>query len=349
MGRAGMGMGMRGGILGWSLAMLVVLALAAAGVALLWQDYQRFATQPLLAEAAEPLDIARGLGFNAIVARIRTHVDDTAPRWYWRVLAEQLQVGTRLHAGEYALPAGITPRQLLLDMAAGRVLQHRFTIVDGWTLRQLRTELAKVDGLEPVSADLPDDEVAELLEVPGGHGEGWFLPETYLWVKGDSDMDVLRRAHRAMRNLLDELWPARDPQTPAATPYEALILASIIEKETGIPEERGQIAGVFARRLKRGMRLQTDPTVVYGAGEKYDGVIRRSHLDTDTPYNTYTRDGLPPTPIAMPGKPALQAALHPQGGDSLYFVARGDGGHIFSATLREHNRAVARYRALQRQ
>lgn len=340
---------MHGRILILGLALLVLLAIAGAGLALLWQDWQRFAAQPLVDETAQPLEIPRGLGFNAIVTRIRTHVGDAAPRWYWRLLAEQLKVANRLHAGEYALPAGITPRQLLLDMAAGRVMQHRFTIVDGWTFRQLRAALARVDGLQHSAADLPDDEVARLLDVPDGHPEGWFLPETYLWVKGDSDLDVLRRAHKAMLALLDELWPQRDPASPAATRYEALILASIIEKETGIPEERGQIAGVFARRLKLGMRLQTDPTVVYGAGDSYDGVIRRSHLDTDTPYNTYTRDGLPPTPIAMPGRPALQAALHPQPGDSLYFVARGDGGHIFSATLREHNRAVARYRALQRQ
>lgn len=340
-----MGGSMRGRVL---VLGLVLLAVGAASLALLWQDYQRFATQPLLDEAAQPLTIERGLGFNAIVARIRAHVDDDAPRWYWRLMAEQLKVGNRLHAGEYAFPADITPRQLLLDMAAGRVLQHRFTIVDGWTFRQLRAALAEVEGLQQAGVDLPDDEVAALLEVPDGHAEGWFLPETYLWVKGDSDMDVLRRAHQAMRALLDELWPQRDPASPATTPYEALILASIIEKETGLPEERGLIAGVFARRLILGMRLQTDPTVVYGAGESYDGVIRRSHLDTDTPYNTYTRDGLPPTPIALPGRPAVQAALHPQTGDSLYFVARGDGGHIFSATLREHNRAVGRYRALQR-
>jgi UPF0755 protein len=177
----------------------------------------------------------------------------------------------------------------------------------------------------------------------GMHPEGRFLPETYAYVKGDSDLDILRRAHQAMVKTLASLWAGRAPDLPLATPYDALILASIVEKETGKPDERAQIAGVFVRRLRHHMLLQTDPTVIYGMGARYAGNIRRSDLTTDTPYNTYTRPGLPPTPIALPGKAALQATLHPAAGDALYFVARGDGGHVFSSTLAEHNRNVDCY------
>jgi UPF0755 protein len=237
----------------------------------------------------------------------------------------------------------MTPRDLLLNMAAGKVLQRNFTIVDGWNFRELRQALAKADRLRQDAAGLDDAGLMAKIGASGEMPEGRFLPETYAYVKGDSDLDILRRAHAAMTRMLDTLWAQRDKDLPLATPYDALILASIVEKETGRADERPRIAGVFVRRLQTRMLLQTDPTVIYGMGESYAGNIHKSDLTTDTPYNTYTRQGLPPTPIAMPGKPAIEAALHPAAGSELYFVAKGDGTHVFSSTLDEHNRNVACY------
>ena len=327
--------------------LLLFLLGAAAAAALAWRDYRHFVDAPLPIAAADvSIDIARGASFRGILGQLRQEgviANDRYSELRWRVLARELGVAGRLHAGEYALPVGITPRQVLLRMAGGEVVQHAFTIVDGWTFRQLRVALANEDGLVQTLSTESDEAIAARLGIEGNRPEGWFLPETYAWVKGESDFDVLKRAHEAMRSTLDKLWAARAPDARLDTPYEALILASIVEKETGLASERAQIAGVFMRRLKFGMRLQTDPTVIYGIGASYDGNIRRRDLETDTPYNTYTRDGLPPTPIALPGKAALEAALHPLPGDALYFVGRGDGSHEFSPTLDAHNRAVRKY------
>ncbi|RAO75077.1 endolytic transglycosylase MltG [Dyella jiangningensis] len=326
-----------------ALAVLVLLAVAGA-VAYGWIDYQRFARTPLAVSAqATSIDVGKGSNLRDVVGLLREqHVTTTGPL-YWRVLAEQLRVAGRLHAGEYALTAGMTPRDLLLNMAAGKVLQRNFTIVDGWTFRDLRQALAKADKLRQDGATLDDAQLMAKIGAPGEMPEGRFLPETYAYVKGDTDLDILRRAHAAMAKMLDTLWAQRDKQVPLATPYDALILASIVEKETGRADERPRIAGVFVRRLQNHMLLQTDPTVIYGMGESYAGNIHKSDLTTDTPYNTYTRQGLPPTPIAMPGKPAIEAALHPAQGTELYFVSRGDGSHVFSSSLDEHNRNVACY------
>jgi len=329
----------------WPRQLLLIVLLAAAGaLAYGWNDYVRFGTAPLnVAAQGDSVDIGRGSSFKGIVGELRQRGFSTANPWYWRLLAEQMHVAGRLHAGEYALEPGITPRQLLANMAAGRVLQRNFTIVDGWTFGELRQALNRADKLEHASQTLDDAAIMQKIGAGGEAPEGRFLPETYAYVKGDSDLDILRRAHAAMVKTLDELWATRAPDLPLATPYEALILASIVEKETGIPAERAQIAGVFVRRLENHMLLQTDPSVIYGMGANYAGNIRKSDLSTDTPYNTYTRAGLPPTPIALPGKPALAAALHPATGDALYFVARGDGGHVFARTLEEHNRNVDCY------
>ena len=325
------------------LALLVLLAVAGA-VAYGWVDYQRFVRSPLAVSAQTPsVDVGKGSNLRDVVALLREQRVTTAGPLYWRVLAEQLRVAGRLHAGEYALTAGMTPRDLLLNMAAGKVLQRNFTIVDGWTFRDLRQALAKAEKLRQDGAGLDDAQLMAKLGAPGEMPEGRFLPETYAYVKGDTDLDILRRAHAAMAKMLDTLWAQRDKQVPLATPYDALILASIVEKETGRAEERPRIAGVFVRRLQNHMLLQTDPTVIYGMGESYAGNIHKSDLVTDTPYNTYTRQGLPPTPIAMPGKPAIEAALHPAHGTELYFVSRGDGSHVFSSSLDEHNRNVACY------
>jgi UPF0755 protein len=326
-------------ILAWLAVLLVLVALGAG-----WYGYERFRHTPLdVGPQRQTLDVARGSNLHGIVAQLRARALTRAPALYWRVLAEQMRVADRLHAGEYALDPGLTPGQLLDNMAAGRVLQRHFTIVDGWTFRQLRDALALVDTLDHAGAPLDAAEVMRRIGAAGEAPEGRFLPETYAYVKGDSDLDILKRAHGAMVRTLAELWPERAKNLPLATPYEALILASIVEKETGRADERSRIAGVFVRRLEHRMLLQTDPAVIYGMGQAYAGNIRRSDLAADTPYNTYLRPGLPPTPIALPGRAAIEATLHPAPGDALYFVARGDGSHVFAASLAEHNRNVACY------
>lgn len=335
----------------WFLVLFLVLVASASVLALLaWKDYRRFVDAPLNLPATRSIDFERGTAFKDLVRQLRSEDITGGSPFYWKLLSREMKVASRLQAGEYSLTPGLTPRGLIEMMADGKVVQHHFTIVDGWTFRQLRLGLAQESGLKQTLPGKDETTIAAELGIGDQNPEGWFLPETYAWVKGDSDTVILKRAHAAMNKALDRLWPERDPAVPLKTPYEALILASIIEKETGIGEERVQIAGVFARRLQIGIRLQTDPTVVYGLGEQYDGNIRRRDLDTDTPYNTYTRDGLPPTPIALPGLPALEASLHPAGGNALYFVALGDGSgrHAFSASLAEHNRAVAKYLARMR-
>ncbi|MDE1892929.1 MAG: endolytic transglycosylase MltG [Xanthomonadaceae bacterium] len=336
---------MRGRALPRVWLLLVVLAMALAAALLHgWLDFSRFSRTPLSVHAqGDSIDIGRGSSFRNIVGELRQRRLTDANPLYWRLLAEQMGVVNRLHAGEYALERGITPRQLLANMAAGKVLQRDFTIVDGWTFEELRQALARAEKLKHDSAGLDDAAIMQKIGAAGVSPEGQFLPETYAYVKGDSDLDILRRAHEAMARTLAALWPGRDKGLPLATPYDALILASIVEKETARADERARIAGVFVRRLQDHMLLQTDPSVIYGMGARYTGTIHKSDLTTDTPYNTYTRAGLPPTPIALPGKPALEAALHPAAGDALYFVARGDGHHVFASTLEEHNRNVDCY------
>lgn len=344
----GLGRRQRGGVRLNVLIALVAAILLAGAVGGWWllEDIRRFAEAPLaVADGGATFDVERGTRYRDIIRQLRRQQISRAAPFYWRVLGRQMGVDGRLHAGEYALTPAITPRELLRKMAKGEVIQHPFLIVDGWTFRQLRLALANEAGLVQTLTTRSDAEIAAEFGIADGLPEGWFLPETYAWVKGERDIDVLRRAHRAMRRTLDELWVSRADDLPLKSPYDALVLASIIEKETGIANERARIGGVFTRRLRINMRLQTDPTVIYGMGSAYDGNIRRRDLETDTPYNTYTRFGLPPTPIALPGRPAIAAALQPEDGDSLYFVAVGDGSgrHVFSATLQEHNRAVGEY------
>src|SRR6185369_869015 len=314
------------------LALVVLLLLVAGIAAYFYRDYREFASAPLprLTETT-PVDVPLGTSVAGVVRILEQRGIATGNPWYWRALARELGVAGRLHAGEYALDPGLTPTALLKKMAAGDVLQHRFTIVEGWTFKQLRTALAQDEALQQTLAAVDDAEVMRRLQSGGAPPEGWFLPETYSYVKGMSDFDILHRSHEAMSKLLDEAWAARPPDLVLESPYQVLTLASIVEKETARAEERPQIAGVFLHRLKLGMRLQTDPTVIYGLGARYDGNLHRRDLDEDTPYNTYTRDGLPPTPIALPGKAAIEAVIHPAPTDALYFVARGDGTHEFSA------------------
>ena len=263
----------------------------------------------------------------------------------WRALAKQMGAAGKIQIGEYALVPGMTPRDLLSRMRDGKVMNYRFTIVEGWNIRDLRAALTKATPLKQTTADLDNAALMRTLGLGAQHPEGRFLPETYLYTRSDSDLDVLKRAAEAMQKALTEAWSGRDQDLPLKTPYEMLTLASVVEKETGIASERPQIAGLFLRRLKVPMRLETDPTVIYGMGTAYSGNIRKSDLRADTPYNTYTRDGLPPTPIAMPGRDALQATAHPAPGDALFFVAVGDGSgrHVFTKTYAGHQSAVADY------
>jgi UPF0755 protein len=327
-----------------AVVLLVAVVVAAGVAATLWQQYQRFADAALVIdEGGLVVPVERGDSFRAVLARLRAAGIEQAPDVYWQALAWQMDVMRRIHVGEYALEPGITPRQLLAKMGSGRVIQYRFTIVEGWNFRELRQALARSESLQPTIGDLDDAQVMAALGREGVHPEGRFLPETYLYTRGTTDVEVLGRAMRAMDRALEEVWAGRADGLAVDTAEQALILASLIEKETGQAGERREIAGVFTRRMKIGMRLQTDPSVIYGMGELYQGRIGRAGLDTDTPYNTYTRAGLPPTPIAMPGRAALEAAVDPAEGDTMYFVSRGDGSHQFSRTLAEHNRAVARY------
>ncbi len=249
----------------------------------------------------------------------------------------------QIKAGSYEIASGTTPRSLLNMLARGDQSLRSVTLVEGWTFAQVRAALQKAELLAPDSIALEPEMIMNQLGRPGLHPEGRFFPDTYSYAKGSSDLAVLKRAAKTMDKRVEAAWALRSADTPLKSPAEALTLASIVEKETGKPTDRAQIAGVFTNRLRIGMRLQTDPTVIYGLGAKFDGNLRKRDLLADTPYNTYTRAGLPPTPIAMPGKAALLAAVQPQATKALYFVARGDGTSEFSASLDEHNRAVNKY------
>ncbi|MDW5444390.1 endolytic transglycosylase MltG [Polaromonas sp. SM01] len=249
----------------------------------------------------------------------------------------------QIKAGSYEITPGTTPRTLLGMLVRGEESLKSVTLVEGWNMAQLRAALLKAEALKPDSQGLSDQALMAQLGRPGVHPEGRFFPDTYTYSKGASDLAVLKRAARAMDKRLETAWAMRSPDTPLQTPEQALILASIVEKETGKPSDRAEIGGVFSNRLRIGMLLQTDPTVIYGLGAQFDGNLRKRDLQADTPYNTYTRAGLPPTPIAMPGKAALLAAVRPAPTKALYFVARGDGSSQFSSSLDEHNRAVNKY------
>ncbi len=324
-----------------SLGLALVLALVGASAALVawtWLD------RPLsLRDAPVELDIEPGTSPRAVVNRAVQAGVDTDPRWLWwwfRLSGQARQI----KAGSYELTPGVTPRGLLALLTRGDVSQSTVTLVEGWTLRQIRAALARAEGLKPESASLTDQQLMLTLGADAATAaEGQFFPDTYAYAKGGSDLAVLRRAHRAMQKQLAAAWAQRAPDSVLQSPQQALILASIVEKETGAPEDRGLISGVFHNRLRIDMPLQTDPTVIYGLGEGFDGNLRRVDLRTDTPFNTYTRKGLPPTPIASPGKASLLAAVRPTPTQALYFVARGDGTSQFSRTLDEHNRAVDRY------
>ncbi|GAB2996513.1 aminodeoxychorismate lyase [Arenimonas maotaiensis] len=328
----------------WRTRFLLLAMLAALAGLLAYLHLADFADRPLsVSPAPAALTVAPGDGLNKVLPKLRAAGIRGGMDWQWQLLARRMGMAGRIHVGDYEIADGSTPAAILRKLASGDTVRIRYTLVEGRAFRQVRAELAGIPGLQNDLADKRDDEIMALLGRAGVHPEGRFLPDTYFVPKSGNASDLLRQAAAAMDAALAEAWQQRDPAAPLKSPDELLILASIVEKETGAAHERPQIAGVFARRLRLGMRLQTDPSVIYGIGERYDGDIRTRDLRTDTPYNTYTRAGLPPTPIAMPGRAALQAAARPAPGDTLYFVATGNGEHVFSATYAEHKKAVATY------
>lgn len=320
---------------------VTVIGVCLAGVWLALELFS-FKRNPVNLSEEKIVVIEPGSSLNRIALQLQSEgVIDHAR--YLTLLGRWHGKAKKLQAGEYLLEPGMKPLEILDKMVAGEVLQYALTVVEGWTFREMLQAVHRHDKLQHTLAGLSTEQIMQRLGMPGEHPEGRFLPETYYFAAGLSDLDFLRRAYQAMSELLQQEWVQRATGLPYESPYEALIMASIIEKETAVPAERAEIAGVFVRRLEKGMRLQTDPTVIYGLGEDFDGNIRRSDLRRDTPYNTYIRRGLPPTPIALPGAAAIHAALHPAAGDNLYFVSKGDGSHYFSATLEEHINAVRQY------
>lgn len=324
------------------------LLLVAAGTGLwLWQGLKTL-EQPVVRDEPLLLSVPPGTAFSRVAVMLEQQGVLGRSLWlrlYGRLYPEQ----TRIRAGDYELAPGMSVTELVDAMVRGDVKHWSVRIIEGRTFRDLRQALAQAQRLQKVTTDWSDEKIMEALGLPGEHPEGRFFPDTYLYTSTDSDLDLLRRAFERMETVLAEEWAGRREGLPYKSPYEALIMASIVERETGVPEERAEVAGVFVRRLQKGMRLQTDPTVIYGMGERYKGRITTRDLRTYTPYNTYRIDGLPPTPIALPGREAIHAALHPDDGDALYFVARGDGTHKFSRTLAEHQQAVRKYQLNRRQ
>ncbi len=325
----------------WLILLFILLVgLAAAAV---WRHYQQFLQTPLSLPAdGLVLVVERGVTLKRLAHDLAERaVLDQPDYFYW--YGRQRRQAHLIQAGEYAVPVDTTPSQLFDLLVSGETIKYTLTLVEGWNFRQVMAAIRADPVLRQTLEGLGNAQIMQRLGYADQHPEGRFFPDTYHFPRGATDIQLLQRAYQRMQKIVAEIWPERAPDIAVKTPEEALILASIVEKETGKPEERTQIAGVFTRRLKMSMKLQTDPTVIYGMGERYDGNIRRRDLREDTPYNTYVHKGLPPTPICMPGRDAIYAAVHPAAGDTLYFVAKGDGAHQFSATLREHNRAVRRY------
>lgn len=319
-------------------ALLLTVSLLGGWV---WFGYQSFLATPLL-QAGATFTVEPKSSLTAVAQRLQAEgFIDSARYFVW--MARLRGAAHQIQAGEYRIETEATPPQLLAQMVEGRVLQYTLTLPEGWNFRQVMDAVRAHPHIAQTLTGLADGEVMVRLGHAGQHPEGRFFPDTYHFPRGLSDVDFLRRAHRRMAEVLAHEWEQRADGLPLNTPDEALILASIVEKETGLASERQAIAGVFLRRLEQGMRLQTDPTVIYGLGLDFDGNLRRRDLVLDTPYNTYVHTGLPPTPIAMPGRDSIHAALHPASGKALYFVARGDGSHHFAETLAEHEQAVSYY------
>jgi UPF0755 protein len=323
--------------------LLILSLLLAGGAAVAWYDYDRFVTTPVVLEGSDQtFTIERGWSARRVSKELVAKGLIDKPHWfdvYTRISGK----AAAIKSGEYVLDNALTVPELVDVFIAGQTRQYSHSIIEGDNWRQMLVRLAVTETLEQTLNDVDENALMTAIGFPDLHPEGQFFSDTYRYPKNTSDTEYLKRAKRRLDQVLAEEWESRDPNLPLNDPYQALILASIVEKETAVAAERPLIAGVFLSRLTKRMRLQTDPTVIYGMGERYDGNIRRSDLTTDTPYNTYTRAGLPPTPIAMVGREAIHAVLHPEATTSLYFVARGNGTHQFSETIEQHNAAVRKY------
>jgi UPF0755 protein len=325
------------------IALLLCLALAGLG-GFAWWSYDWFATPLATLRAPVVHEVPRGATLRSVARTLHQQGILDRPDT-WVLVARVMGRAGALKAGEYQLQPGLTPNELLSVLSSGQVILHGITFVEGTTFADMLRQMRSNTALKLDYVDRAPEEIMRALGKNGVHPEGQFFPDTYRFPRDTPDLEVLKMASARMSAALEEAWQSRSPELPLAGPYEALILASIVEKETALDRERPLVAGVFIERLKRGMRLQTDPTVIYGIGETYDGNIRRADLRRDTPYNTYTRAGLPPTPIALPGLESLRAAVRPEMSGKVFFVATGepDGSHYFSATLAEHDAAVKRY------
>lgn len=328
---------------GFAACALLIAGVVWLGQGILMIQHSAMVEKDSAQQQAKAFVVRPGDSFRAVTEQLTDRGLIDRPL-HLRIYARLKSIAEQIQPGEYALEPGLSAGTLVQRMARGRVIQHELTIIEGWRFQTLWQMIRAHPAVTPtLPADVAPSTLMSAIGRAGVAPEGQFLPETYRFPRGTRDVDILRRANRDLEATLGQAWAERQADLPLASAEEALILASIIEKETGVPEERREIAGVFTRRLEQGMRLQTDPTVIYGLGEGFDGNIRREDLRRDTPFNTYTRHGLPPTPIALPGAAAIEAAVDPAEGDALYFVSRGDGSHYFSATLEEHNQAVRRY------
>lgn len=318
-------------------SIIVFALLAAAGVTFI-------ANQPVIDRDGRPIEFSIKAG-SSVRSTSQQIADAGVPvnPWIFELLARLTGKGSRLKAGSYEAKPGATPLTLIDQLVRGEFAQEGVAIIEGWSFKQMRQAIAAHPAVRHDTAGMSDRELMEKIGIQYTHPEGLFFPDTYRFAKGASDLMIYKQAHALLQKRLNEAWARRSPTVPYKSPYEALIMASIIEKETGQKSERNLIAAVFVNRLRKGMLLQTDPTVIYGMGEKFQGNIRKRDLETDTPYNTYTRSGLPPTPIALPGAESLEAALNPANSDALYFVARGNGTSEFNNNLADHNRAVNKY------
>ena len=326
---------------------VTLLLLASAAAAVVWVGV-RTLDEPLRVAAPVRFKVTPGASFSRVAAELAAKGVIASPR-AWIVFARIQGLAPAVKAGEYEIQPGTTPRELLTKMVNGQVLLHSFTIVDGWRVQDMLGALRRNPDVTVTLSDTAPD-LMDKLGLPGIDAEGQFLPETYRFAGGTTDIELLRQAHAALKLELDSAWADRDPGLPLRDSRQLLIMASIVEKESGLPQELGLIAGLYLHRLGVGMRLQADPTVIYGMGDRYDGDIRTVDLRTDGPYNTYTRAGLPPTPIALPSAAVIRATAHPEKTDAIFFVAspKDDGSHVFSSTLQQHNAAVASYVAHQR-
>jgi UPF0755 protein len=320
----------------------ILLIAGIAGGGWIWQGYQQAWDTPAVTGGPILMEINKGDSFKQITAKLLAQKLNFKPSWF-KIVAIRKNAVKKLKTGEYELTPGMTLPEIILMFEQGKTKQYSITFPEGWNFKEIMQALEDNPNLEHTLRGVDFKSLMSQLGADINHPEGVFFPDTYFFGKHASDADLLKRAYDKMQRVLRQEWLGKAETVPFKTPYEALIMASIVEKETGVAAERPLIAGVFIRRLQTGMLLQTDPTVIYGMGENYQGNIGYQDLRTATPYNTYVIKGLPPTPIAMPGRDAIYAALHPDKGDTLYFVARGDGTHAFSATLKDHNLAVNQF------